>query len=412
MSLTARFCPRTEFNSYEDFYRNFTINIPANFNFAYDVVDVYAAKEPDRRALVWCDDHGREEIYDFARMRAVSCQAARFFHSLGIRKGDVVMLLSKGNHQFWPCLVALHRLGAIAVPASHMLKKKDLLYRFNVTAAKMVVCADEAPLLNEVDAAAREYPGVVRAVLGSRRGGWYDFDEEIAKQPASFPRPRGGDATQNDDPMLGYFSSGTTGEPKMIVHNFTYPLGHIITAQYWQNVVDGGLHYTVADTAWAKCAWGKIYGQWIAGSAIFVHDYDTFSAPEILAKAIKYQVTTFCAPPTIYRFLIREDLSQFDLSCIKYAVTAGEALNPEVYRRFLDQTGLAIREGFGQTESVVIIATLPWMEPRTGSVGKPMPGMGLDLLGLETGKPVETGETKHIHFKPSVVLKKKINENQ
>ena len=396
MSLLKDYCPRIDFASYEDFFANFRLNIPENFNFAYDVVDKYAATEPARRALVWCNDFGKEKIYDFAEMSQASCQAANFFKSLGIKKGDFVILLSKGHHQFWPCVLALHRIGAIAVPGTHMLKKKDLLYRFSVTEAKMIICADERCLLDEVDAAVQSWPGVIRVALGSSRSGWYDYDLETAKFPREFPRPQGPDATHNDDPMLGYFSSGTSGEPKMVMHSYTYPLAHIITAKYWLNVIDGGLHYTVADTGWAKCAWGKLYGQWLSGSAVFVHDYETFNAKTLLERAVQYKVTTFCAPPTVYRFLIREDLSTFDLSSIKYAVTAGEALNPEVYNRFKEITGLKIREGYGQTELIITTATLPWSEPKVGSIGKPIPGMNLELLSLETGKPVEAGEEGEI----------------
>jgi acetyl-CoA synthetase len=278
-----------------------------------------------------------------------------------------------------------------------MLKKKDLLYRFEVTEAKMIVCADDDALLHEVDAALAESgKKVQRVTLGAANENWRSFDAEIAKFPATFPRPTGADATHNDDMMLGYFTSGTTGEPKMVAHNFVYPLAHILTAKYWQNVIDGGLHYTVADTGWAKCAWGKIYGQWICGSAVFVHDYDNFNALTVLERAIQYGVTTFCAPPTIYRFLIREDLTKHDISCIKYAVVAGEPLNPEVYSQFLQATGMKLHEGYGQTEMVISVATNPWMEPKPGSMGRGFPGVNIVLLSVETSKPIEAGEEGEI----------------
>lgn len=395
MSLIERFCPRVEFASHDDFYENFKLNIPENFNFAYDIVDVYAQTAPTKRALVWCNDLGGEKTYDFAELHRGSQQAANFFKAQGINKGDMVMLLTKGSHQFWTAILGLHRIGAVAVPGTHMLKKKDLLYRFGVTDAKMIICANDAPLLVEVEAATLELP-VIKCILNTELAGWLNYDTEIAKHAANFPRPIGNAATRNTDMMLGYFSSGTTGEPKMVAHNFVYPLAHILTARFWQNVIDDGLHYTVADTGWAKCAWGKLYGQWVCGSAVFVHDYDNFDAKNLLAKAAHYGVTTFCAPPTIYRFLIREDLSKMDLSCIKYAVVAGEPLNPEVYHLFLQATGLKLHEGYGQTELVITAVTTKWMEPKPGAMGKPFPGLNVEILSLETGKPSEAGEEGEI----------------
>ncbi|GHS92376.1 acetyl-CoA synthetase [Planctomycetales bacterium] len=397
MSLLAQYCPRVEFESHADFAANFKINIPADFNFAYDVVDVYAVREPTRRALVWCDDAGKEKIYTFADLSRLSQQIANWLVAQGIKKGDMVMMLTKGRYQWWTLILACHRLGAIAVPGTHMLKKKDLLYRFEVTEAKMIVCAEDAALIKEVDAAIAESGRqIVRASLNEKFAGWQQFDEETAAHAPSFPRPTGDAATHNNDMMLGYFSSGTSGEPKMVAHNFVYPFSHILTAKYWQNVIDGGLHYTVADTGWAKCAWGKIYGQWLCGSAVFVHDYTTFNALDTVEKMIHYGVTTFCAPPTVFRFLIREDLAKYDFSGIKYAVTAGEALNPEVYSQFDRLTGLKLHEAYGQTELTVSVATTPWMQPKPGSIGRGLPGVFVTLLSLDTGRPVEAGEEGEI----------------
>ncbi len=396
-SLLERYISLVEYDSYEDFKENFKINIPDNFNFAYDVVDVYAAEQPDKKALVWCDDNDDEKIFTFKDLEYYSNKTANMLKELGVRKGDNVMLMLKSRYEFWFCILALHRIGAIAVPATHMLTKKDIVYRVERALINTVICAPDEGVLDYVDEAYDEVGHILknRLVIGLEREGWLGFTEEMEKSSENFDRPTGGDATTNDDILLNYFSSGTTGFPKMVQHNFVYPLAHIITAKYWQNVTDNGLHYTVADSGWAKCVWGKIYGQWIAGSAVFVYDYERFNADNMLEKAIKYGVTTFCAPPTIYRFLIREDLSKYDFSKLEYCVTAGEPLNPEVYDQFKRITGLKIMEGFGQTETVVTVATYPWLEPKPGSMGKPSPEYDIILLNAE-GKPCEAGEEGEI----------------
>lgn len=396
-SLLDRYVSRSEFDSYEDFKDNFRINIPDNFNFAYDVVDVYAKEQPDKKALIWCDDNGGEKIFSFRDLADYSNKTANVLKRLGVRKGDSVMLMLKSRYEFWFCLLALHRIGAIAVPATHMLTKKDIVYRVERGNISMVICAPDAGVMDCVDDAYAELSSALktRIAIGMKRTGWLSFEEEVEAASADFARPAGDEATNNDDILLNYFSSGTTGFPKMVLHKFTYPLAHIITAKYWQNVTDGGLHYTVADSGWAKCVWGKIYGQWIAGSAVFVYDYERFAADRMLDNAIKYGVTTFCAPPTIYRFLIREDLSKYDFSSLQYCVTAGEPLNPEVYEQFLKITGLKLMEGFGQTETVVTLATYPWVEPKPGSMGKPSPEYSIELLNAD-GKPAEVGEEGEI----------------
>ncbi|WP_342304857.1 AMP-binding protein [Methanolobus sp. ZRKC5] len=396
-SLLDRYISRVEYDSYEDFKENFKINVPDNFNFAYDVVDVYAVQEPDKKALVWCDDNDNEKILTFKDLEYYSNKTASMLNDLGVKKGDSVMLMLKSRYEFWFCLLALHRIGATAVPATHMLTRKDIVYRVERAVINTVICAPDEGVLSYVDEAYEEISSILknRLVIGIEKEGWLDFTAEMEKASEDFVRPTGEDATSNNDILLNYFSSGTTGFPKMVQHNFVYPLAHIITAKYWQNVTDEGLHYTVADSGWAKCVWGKIYGQWLSGSSVFVYDYEKFSADRMLENAIKYGVTTFCAPPTIYRFLIREDLSNYDFSSLKYCVTAGEPLNPEVYEQFYRITGMKLMEGFGQTETVVSVATYPWLEPKPGSMGKPSPEYDIILLNSE-GKPCEVGEEGEI----------------
>src|SRR5271157_4418454 len=390
--MLERFLPKTSFSSYEDFSNNFRVDVPPGFNFAWDVVDVVAAQEPSRTALVWCDEKGSESTFTFGQMRDLSVKAAGFFISLGIGKGDPVMLILKRRYEYWFCLLGLHRIGAIAIPATHLLTKKDIVYRNRAADVKAIVCVGDEKVLDNVDAAAPDSPTPRHRIsLGVKRKGWLDLQGELVRAEGRLSRIR----TENSDPSLLYFTSGTTGMPKMVQHDFAYPLGHIVTAKYWQNVQDGGLHLTVSDTGWAKAAWGKIYGQWLCGSAVFVYDYDRFVPSALLGVIATHRVTTFCAPPTMYRFFIKEDLSQFDFSALKYCTVAGEPLNPEVYSRFLELTGLKLREGYGQTEMTVAIAVFPWMEPRPGSMGKPSPGYDIDLLDDED-KSCEVGEKGQI----------------
>jgi len=399
MSLLYKFLDRYEFDSYEDMKDNFHIKIPENFNFAYDVVDVLAEQSPDKTALIWCDDNGGEKIISFSEMKQYSERAAACFRDLGINRGDAVMLILKGRYEFWFCLLGLHRIGAIAIPATHMLTDGDIEYRVKSADIKMVVSIDNEELMGHIDKAQERCDSLLaeKAFVGncSNRQGWTDMGAAIENAPSGFKRPSGADAVSNDDILLLYFTSGTTGFPKMVQHNYTYPLGHILTAGYWQNVKDGGLHYTVADTGWAKAVWGKIYGQWICGSSVFVYDYEIFNPHKMLEKIQKYGITTFCAPPTVYRFLINEDLSGYDLSSLKYCVVAGEPLNPEVYDKFLSHTGIRLMEGYGQTELTVTIATYPWMDPKPGSMGKPSPGYSILLINTD-GNPCEEGEEGEI----------------
>ncbi|MGI6705729.1 MAG: AMP-binding protein [Clostridia bacterium] len=394
--MLNKFVSKEEFHSYEDFAQNFSISVPENFNFAFDVVDEYAAKEPDKTAIVWCDDKGNDAVFTFAQLKYYSDKTANFLKSCGIQKGDPVMVILKRRYEFWFCILALHKIGAICIPATHLLTTKDIIYRNNAASVKMIISVCEEEVAAHIEEAQEHSPTLKYKVsVGGKRDGWLCFEEGLDKADDNFVRPSGAEATKNNDISLLYFTSGTTGMPKMVQHNFTYPLGHILTAKYWQNVQENGLHFTVADTGWAKAVWGKIYSQWIAGSAVFVYDYDKFVPKQMLEVIIKYGVTTFCAPPTIYRFLINEDLSKYSFDKLKYCVVAGEPLNPEVYHQFLKMTGIRLMEGYGQTELTVAIATYPWMEAKPGSMGKPSPGYDIDII-REDGSSCDVGEEGQI----------------
>ena len=385
-----------EFNSYQDFWNNFSVKVPDNFNFAYDVVDHLAQIKPDKTAIVWYDDNGETKIFNFKDLKYYSDKAANFFRDAGIKKGDPVMLILKRRYEFWFCLLALHKLGAISIPATHLLTSKDIIYRNNAADIKMIVAVNEDQVINHIEASEEKSPSLKTKVLvGGSREGWLDFDSGLESASNVFHKPVGESGTSNDDISLLYFTSGTTGYPKMVQHNFTYPLGHILTAKYWQNVIDGGLHLTIADTGWAKAMWGKIYGQWISGSAIFVYDYERFNPQKMLETIEKFKITTFCAPPTIYRFLIQEDISKYNLDSLKYCVVAGEPLNPEVYHQFSNATGIKRMEGYGQTELTITVATFPWMKPKPGSMGKPAPGYDVDIID-EEGNSCGIGEEGQI----------------
>jgi len=394
--MLKRFVSKVDFNSYEDFMENFRIIVPENFNFGYDVVDEAAAANPDKIALVWCDDKGGNKVFTFGQLKHFSDKTANFFSSLGIRRGDPVMLVLKRRFEFWFCILALHKIGAIAIPATHLLTPKDIVYRNNAADIKMIVSVSDEIVIRHIEESEAQSPSLALKILvGGSRAGWLDFKAEIERAPEFFPRPLGDSATSNSDIMLLYFTSGTTGMPKMVQHDFTYPLGHILTAKYWQNVQEDGLHLTVADTGWAKAVWGKIYGQWIAGCAVFVYDYERFEPRKLLDVLVKYGITSFCAPPTIYRFLIKEDLSKYRFNKLTYCTIAGEPLNPEVYAQFLKATGIRLMEGYGQTESTVAIGTFPWLEPKPGSMGKPSPRYDIDLLNDDV-KACDVGEEGQI----------------
>ncbi len=399
MSLLNRYCPQSEFSSTQDFLENFRLDIPDDFNFSHDVVDWYADNEPERLALVWVNDRGDEMILSFRKLRHLADKTANFFKSRGVKKGDAVMLCLKGRWQFWTCLVALHKLGAVAVPATHMMQASNVSYRLSKLNFRMILAAHEATLMENIKTAIAESgQDIGTCSVDGAVEGWEDFNALVDAAPEGFERPAKGspEATTLREYMLLYFTSGTTGYPKMIQFDHAYPLAHITTAKFWQEVFEGGLHYTVADTGWAKCAWGKIYGQWLCGSAVFAYDYDTFNAGEMMAMIDKYKITTFCAPPTIYRMMIKENLEGHDLGSLKHCCVAGEPLNPEVYDRWLEKTGLKLFEAYGQTESVVSVATTRWMEPKPGSMGLPMPIYEMGLMSTQDGTLCERGETGEI----------------
>ena len=394
MTLYQRFLRKPEFGSYEDFLHNFRINVPENFNFAYDVLDVIAEEEPDKRALQWAHMDGRERAFTFAEIARLSKQAANLFVRLGIQKGDKVMLVLRRHYTFWIAIMALCRIGAVAVPATHLLTKKDIVYRANCAGIKMVVTSAEGCFAASCEEAMPECPTVEKLlIVDGAREGWLDFEALLAGESDEFPRPV--EPLRHDDIMLLYFTSGTSGMPKMVGHNFDYPLGHIQTAVFWHQCVDGGLHLTVSETGWMKSVWGKLYGQWLAGSAIMVYDFEKFVPKDMLAVLEKYKVTTFCAPPTIYRFMILEDVSKYDLSSIQHCTTAGEPLNPEVFEKWKELTGHELREIFGQTELCVTVGTFPWMKVCPGSMGKPSPQFDVDIVD-EEGKSCAAGQVGEI----------------
>ncbi len=390
--LLHRFLPRVEFNSYEDFKENYKVTVPEDFNFGFDVVDAWAEAEPEKMALVWCDDHGHEEKLRFSDISRLSNKVANYFKSIGIKKGDVVLLVLRRRWEYWVCATALHKLGAILIPGSLQLTKKDIAYRANAAEISAIVCVDDAFVIEQVELAQPEAPSLKHKILvGESRDGWTNFHEAIKDQSESFPRPQGEEATRWDDTMLVYFTSGTTGMPKMVRHNFSYPLGHIVTAKYWHRVQENKLHMSVSDSGWAKFGWGKIYGQWLCGATIFTYDMDKFVPLNLLKKITEYGVTTFCAPPTMFRFMLQEDVTKFDLSCIKHCCIAGEPLNPEVFKKWYELTGIKLCEGFGQSESTVMLANFEWFDPIPGSMGKPSPLYNIQLRDAD-GNICEDGE--------------------
>ena len=406
--MVEKFLRQTAFTSQEDFIRNFRINIPENFNFGYDVVDAWAEEEPDKKALLWTNDKGESRQFTYAELKKYTDMTASYFQSLGIGRGDKVMLILKRRYEFWFSIIALHKLGAIAIPATHLLTKKDIVYRCEAATIKMIVAAGEDVILRHIIDARPECPSLETLVSAGPEypEGYENFQEGI-ENAGPFVRPD--NVNTNDDIMLMYFTSGTTGEPKMVAHDFTYPLGHISTACFWHNLHRDSLHITIADTGWAKAAWGKLYGQMIAGANIFVYDHEKFTPADILQKIHDYRITSLCAPPTIYRFMIREDLSRFDLSSLEYCTTAGEALNYSVYETFLKITGIRLMEGYGQTESTLILGTFPWIKPKPGSMGIPNPQYDIDLLKPD-GRRAEDGEQGQIvvrtgHGKPVGLFK-------
>lgn len=392
--MLEKYIDQSSFRSQEDFRSNFKINVPENFNFGYDIVDGWAEKEPMKTALCWVNDKGEHIDYTFADLKKYSDQTASFFQSLGIGRGDMVMLILKRRFEFWFSIIALHKLGAVAIPATHLLTKKDIVYRNNAAGIKMIICAGEEEICEHITDALPESPTLRTLVSVGPEvpEGFIDFHKGM-NEAAAFVRQD--KANDNDDISLMYFTSGTTGNPKMVAHDFTYPLGHIVTASYWHNLNKDSLHLTIADTGWGKAVWGKLYGQWIAGATVFVYDHEKFTPSAMLEMIQEYRITSLCAPPTIFRFLIREDISRYDLSSLRYCTIAGEALNPAVFDTFYKLTGIKLMEGFGQTETTLTIATFPWMEPKPGSMGMPNPQYEMDLIRPD-GTSAEDGEQGEI----------------
>ncbi len=385
----------------EDYKKNLEFIVPENFNFAYDVMDVWAAEAPDKLALLWTNEEGAEIRTTFGQLKVESDQAASYLQSLGIGKGDAVMLILKRRYEWWLAMLALHKIGAVVIPATHMLTKHDVVYRNTRASVKAIVCVDDEYVMQQVEASLTESPTVETVVAVPSRvskhgapipAGWHNWQQEWQNAP-KFVRPA--HVNTNDDTMLMYFTSGTSGEPKMVAHDYLYALGHLTTGVFWHNLHEHSLHLTVADTGWGKAVWGKFYGQWFAGATVFVFAHEKFNADTLLRQMEKYRVTSFCAPPTIYRFMICEDLSKYDLSALEYCTTAGEALNPAVFEKFREKTGIQMMEGFGQTETTMTLGTMPWMKPKPGSMGMPNPQYDIDLLKSD-GTPCEDGEKGEI----------------
>lgn len=390
--ILNKYCPRIDFDSYEDFFENFKINVPDDFNFGYDVVDEWARVEPEKKALLWCNDEGEEREFTFTEISRLSNRAANAFVELGIGKGDVVMCILRRRWEYWVVASALCKIGATIIPATLQLTTHDIAYRANTAKVKMLVCVDDDYVCRQAEGAIEKAPSVQnKVVVAGTREGWLSFDELLVNASEDWQRPTGEAATTSRDIMLIYFTSGTTGNPKAVMHNFAHPLGHIITAKYWQQVRENGLHMSVTDSGWAKFGWGKIYGQWIAGAEIFCYDMLKFVPTKLLQHMQDYDLKTFCAPPTMYRFMLQEDVASYDLSSIENFATAGEPLNAEVTIKWEKLTGKKIREGFGQTEGPVLLANFPWIEPHPGSMGKPSPLLNIKLLD-DDGNEVEDGD--------------------
>lgn len=387
--IKKRFLRRNDFKSYEDFKANCRVRMPACFNFAYDVIDEIALEYPEKQALYWANDKGEEKVINFKELSSISKQVANFLKDSGVKKGDSVMLILKSRIEFWYLMMGLCRIGAIAIPATHLLTPHDIEYRVGRANIKAIISADDIHIIESVDNAKCKVD--IKITLG-HAAGWIKYN--IENYSDVFDRPTGEDAVSEHDPMLAYFTSGTTSYPKLVIHDNTYPLGHINTAVYWHGLDENDLHYTHSDTGWGKCVWGKLYGQWIAGATVFVYDAEKFHASDMLHIIDKYKITSFCAPPTVYRFMLQEDFAKYDLSSLKKATVAGEALNPDIFNKFKELTGIELREGFGQTETTLTLACWIWDTPRTGSMGKPAAGWNVQVVDSEGVMclPGETGE--------------------
>ena len=398
--MIERYLTQTHFTSEEDFREHLHFVVPETFNFAYDVMDEWAKIEPNKLALLWTSERGEELRATYAEFKEQTDQAAAYFLSLGIGRGDKVMLILKRHYQWWVSMMALCKIGAVAIPATHMLTASDIVYRNQRASVKAIICVNDEYVTTQVKEAMPKSPTVEILVAVNSLAqkdkpvaeGFHDWFAEVDKAPA-FIRPEC--VNVNEDTLLMYFTSGTSGEPKMVAHDHLYALGHLVTGVFWHNLDDSGIHLTVADTGWGKAVWGKLYGQWFAGATVFVYDHEKFKAEKIMRMMERFHITSFCAPPTIYRFMLQEDFSQYDLSALKYCTTAGEALEPVVYQKFYELTGIKMMEGFGQTETTMTLGTFPWIKPKPGSMGKPNPQYDIKLLKSD-GSPCEEGEKGEI----------------
>jgi len=400
--MLDKYLPRIDFESYDDFMQNFSINIPEDFNFGFDVIDDWAAREPDKLALLWCDDHGEERRFTFNDLSKLSNKAANYFIDLGIKKGDVVMCVLRQRYEYWITTIALCKIGAVVIPATMQLTSKDIIYRANAAKIKAFVCYSDCDdyIVKQAEQALPECPTIkIKILTPGKREGWLPFINTDTKQgDGSFKRPTGENEIKFTDPMLIYFTSGTTGMPKMVLHDHSHPLGHIVTAKYWQQVRENKLHNSMSDSGWAKFGWGKIYGQFLCGAAVFAYDSEKFVPRNVLEKLEKYRITTFCAPPTTFRFMLADGMEEYDLSSIEHCGNAGEPLNPEIFNKIKALLGHDMYEGFGQSESTVLIANFPWFKPKPGSMGKPAPLYDIDIVDSE-GNTCEDGEEGRIIIK-------------
>ena len=389
--MLEKYLPKTDFRDYADFMENFKVNVPEDFNFAYDVVDAYAEQSPEKECLLWTNDRKDVRHVNYGELKRLSDSVASYFLTLGLERGDCVMLILKRRIEWWITMVALHKIGVVAIPATHLLTDKDIIYRCNQASIKAIVAVGDVLVLRNVIRARAYCPTLRHCIsIGPKvPQNWENYWQGAILAP-KFKSQKG--QNRVTDNFLMYFTSGTSGEPKMVMHDHSYPLAHVVTARYWHNLHEDSLHLTVADTGWGKAVWGKFYGQMICGAVVFVYDFDGRFRPDRMLRVIeRFRITSFCAPPTVYRFMIREDLSKYDLSRLEYCTTAGEALNPNVFLRWKEKTGIMIYESYGQTETTMVLGTYPFVAPKPGSMGKPNPQYDVDILDAE-GRPCAVGE--------------------
>ena len=400
--MLEKFLKQTSFQDNEDYREHLEFIVPERFNFAYDVMDAWADECPDALALWWVNDKGDNRRISFGEMKELTDRTAAYFSSLGIGSGDMVMLILKRRLEFWLSVLALHKIGAITIPATHMLTSKDIVYRNRKAHIKAIVCVGDTYVLEQVEKASQQYAvnQILVSVGPEVPAGYHDWHAEWKDVPLPLNLQRVSGGT---DTMLAYFTSGTSGEPKLVAHDYLYALGHLTTGVFWHHLHPGSIHLTVADTGWGKAAWGKLYGQWIAGATVFVYDQERFDACRMMEAIERYRITSFCAPPTVYRFMVHEDMSRYDLSSLEHCTTAGEALNASVFDKFKAATGLSLYEGFGQTETTMTLGTMPWVTPKPGSMGLPNPQYDIDLIKPD-GTSCQNGEQGEIIVRTDNVI--------